>query len=158
MDLHLPVEDHPRTPIAAVGVTIVCGSAQGVAGPGLKLPQPNTARKIALTVPLSCLAMRFRHVKSEENRHITPDRAPSRHSPGLQTTASRCVGRVARPRSLTAAWVWALRQTQGTCRYSDKTQHAVQDPHAQKIRATDHLNVHFANERDAPESGPRRNA
>ena len=32
---------------------------------------------------------------------------------------------MARPRSLTAAWVWALRQTQGTCRYSDKTIQAV---------------------------------
>lgn len=35
---------------------------------------------------------------------------------------------------------------------------SVQDPHAQKITATDDLNVHFANESDAPESGPRLNA
>src|SRR5271165_4066726 len=47
--------------------------------------------------------------------------APSRHPPSLQTKASRRVGRVACPRGLTAAWVWALRQTQGTRRYSDKT-------------------------------------
>src|SRR5208337_4425946 len=33
--------------------------------------------------------------------------APSRHSPGFQTKTSRRVGRVARPRGLVAAWVWA---------------------------------------------------
>jgi len=33
--------------------------------------------------------------------------APSRHSPIVQTKASRRVGRVARPRDLMAAWVWA---------------------------------------------------
>ena len=33
--------------------------------------------------------------------------AASRHSPGLQTKASRRVGRVARPRGLMAAWAWA---------------------------------------------------
>ena len=32
--------------------------------------------------------------------------APSRHSPSLQTTTSRRIGRVARSRGLTPAWVW----------------------------------------------------
>jgi hypothetical protein len=40
----------------------------------------------------------------------------------------------------------------------EQGQYAVQDPHAQEIKATDDLNVHFANESDAPESGPRLNA
>jgi hypothetical protein len=40
----------------------------------------------------------------------------------------------------------------------ERGQYSVQDPHAQEIKATDDLNVHFANESDAPESGPRLNA
>ena len=37
----------------------------------------------------------------------------------------------------------------------EQGRYAVQDPRAQKITATDDLNVHFANESDPPESGPR---
>lgn len=40
----------------------------------------------------------------------------------------------------------------------EQSQHAMQDPQAQRITMTDDLKVHFANESDAPESGPRRNA
>ena len=39
-----------------------------------------------------------------------------------------------------------------------RAQYAGQNLRAQKITVTDELNVHFANESDAPESGPRRNA
>ena len=42
------------------------------------------------------------------------------------------------------------------CFAPEQRQYAMQDPHAQKITATDDLNVHLANESDAPESGPRR--